>query len=782
MSVHILSFSEAFGKGNLRRNKYMKMSKLLALALVLLISVGTLAGSTIAWFTDTVTSTGNTIKAGTLQLEVAVKSDESSGFVTLSDDKPDTVFDYELWEPGYAATRGVQIKNAGTLALKYELNIIPNGEGELSALANVIDVYSNAAWPTSRTDLGERLGSLADIVNGTVKINGNLAAGAADDVRYLTLKMQEEAGNEYQGLSIGTTFDLQVLATQDTVEYDSFDNQYDADAVVPVEVTDIQGLKAAIANAENGDIIMLQSNITDADGVVITDKNITIDLNGKTFTISEGASTNNRNFKIDGSSVVTIQNGTLIADGDITSGAYGTVRTEGTANVTLSNLKLYSYRGYGLNVKACTGTSITINDTEIYAQYGGGVEAAGGTIELNDVTIEQEGVYSGAAWCSVAIGVNGGGKVTVNSGTYSAAPIATDGNAAQGTWVAYVMSSGGDLVINGGTFNGTVANTTSAANACGVICADRAAVVEINGGTFNSNGAILDMRNNVGTLPNPVATLNGGVFSADPTVSGLGNSNLIKVGEGSKVIDNKNGTWTVAPNFKEVDSVAELRDALAEGGVVRVDSNIDFSASEENTIVVPEGKTVTLDLQGHTLTSDNKTVAIEAVGNLTISNGTLTNEPNDANSAFPSIPPVPVSVKGGMLTLEDVTVNVQGSYYETGVTVNTGTLNLNEGTVIKVQGTGGETYGVWALSSSTINFNGGKIVVDAASDAASIGIFNYAPITINANSGSILVNAGTDHYGFFTYSPVTVIKGDSFSIDIADGASLKAGYADVTIS
>jgi hypothetical protein len=161
------------------------------------------------------------------------------------------------------------------------------------------------------------------------------------------------------------------------------------------------------------------------------------------------------------------------------------------------------------------------------------------------VKIDQNGVYSSGAWCSVAIGVNGGGKVVVNSGDYKAAAIATDANAAQGTWVAYVMSSGGTLEINGGTFNGIIAETASAANACGIICADRAAVVNINGGTFNSNGAILDMRNNVGTLPNPVATLAGGDYSADPRVSGLYSSNLIQVAEGYSVVEN-NGRWTVS--------------------------------------------------------------------------------------------------------------------------------------------------------------------------------------------------------------------------------------------
>ncbi|MBO7284483.1 MAG: hypothetical protein J6U71_05420, partial [Bacteroidales bacterium] len=296
---------------------------------------------------------------------------------------------------------------------------------------------------------------------------------------------------------------------------------------------------------KGGELITLIRDIKQVDGVVITDKNITIDLNGKTYTVTEGASTNNRNFKINGSSEVTIKNGTMVAEGELTSGAYGTVRAEGDAVVNLEAVKLYSYRGYGLNVKANTGTKVNIKDSEIYSQYSGGVEAAGGEIELTNVKIEQRGVYSGAAWCSVAIGVNGGGKVTVNSGDYYAAAIETDSNAAQATWVAYVMSSGGTLEIKDGTFTGVVAETASAANACGVICADRAAVVNINGGTFNSNGAILDMRNNEGTLPNPVATLAGGNFSADPRISGLYSSNLIKVAEGYSVVEN-NGRWTVS--------------------------------------------------------------------------------------------------------------------------------------------------------------------------------------------------------------------------------------------
>ena len=372
-----------------------------------------------------------------------------------------------------------------------------------------------------------------------------------------------------------------------------------------------ESLQEAVENATNGATITFLADIEQVDGVLITDKNLIVDLNNKTFTVTNGANTNNRNFKINGSSVVTIKNGTMVAAGDMTSGAYGTVRTEDSANVTLNNVKSYSYRGYGLNIKANTGTTITINDSEIYAQYSGGVEAAGGEIVLNNVKIIQEGVYSSGAWCSVAIGVNGGGKVTVKSGEYSAAAIATDSNAAQGTWVTYVMSSGGTLEINGGTFNGTVAETAAAANACGLICADTKAVVNIYDGTFNSNGAILDMRNNTGGSPNPVATLYGGTFSADPTVSGLYSSNLIKVAEGKEAYE-ENGVWKVGE--EGIRSWAEFTETLAAGETeLKLQADITYEANYQLQ------KAVTIDLNEYSMTLPMINIHTKT----TVKNGTI---------------------------------------------------------------------------------------------------------------------------------------------------------------
>ena len=502
-----------------------------------------------------------------------------------------------------SAGTSVMTVNAGTFSIK---------DGRVEGNGNT--------WTSCLTDTQNtaRLTINGGTFNGGFRVQGGTTMEITDGI------FNDVVGsgyNVYEGATVVITGgsynydvnkwchkDYKAVKNAETALWDVVEKVY---VVKVTEEEKYESIQDAVDAAEASATITFLTDITQEDGVLITDKNLTIDLNGKTFTVSEGGSTNNRNFKVNGSSVVTIKNGTMVADGELTSGAYGTVRTEDSANVTLNNVKSYSYRGYGLNIKANTGTTITINDSEIYAQYSGGVEAAGGEIVLNNVKITQEGVYSSGAWCSVAIGVNGGGKVTVNSGEYSAAAIATDSNAAQGTWVAYVMNSGGTLEINGGTFNGTVAETAAAANACGLICADTKAVVNIYDGTFNSNGAILDMRNNTGGSPNPVATLNGGTFSADPTVSGLYGSNLISVVEGYEVYQ-EDDLWKVGE--EGIRSWAEFTEALAADETeFKLQADITYDGNYQLQ------KAVTIDLNEKSMTLQMINIHTKT----TVKNGTI---------------------------------------------------------------------------------------------------------------------------------------------------------------
>ena len=64
---------------------------------------------------------------------------------------------------------------------------------------------------------------------GSTDVNPAEAADAPrGEITYcIVLKMQDEAGNEYQNLSVGNGFALQLFATQYTWENDSFDHLYD---------------------------------------------------------------------------------------------------------------------------------------------------------------------------------------------------------------------------------------------------------------------------------------------------------------------------------------------------------------------------------------------------------------------------------------------------------------------------------------------------------------------------------------------------------------------------
>ena len=90
-----------------------------------------LLGTTFAWFTDSAVSAGNIIKSGNFDVEMywadgteALPADENG----WTDASAGAIFDYDLWEPGYAAVRHIKIANEGTLALKYAVRIVADGE------------------------------------------------------------------------------------------------------------------------------------------------------------------------------------------------------------------------------------------------------------------------------------------------------------------------------------------------------------------------------------------------------------------------------------------------------------------------------------------------------------------------------------------------------------------------------------------------------------------------------------------------------------------------------
>lgn len=204
--------------------------------LALTLCVCMLLGTTFAWFTDSVTSAGNKIESGNLRIDLELL-DKDGTWHSLKQSKA-PIFDYDNWEPGYIDVKILKVENEGSLALKWKALFV--SEAELSKLAEVIDVYvlpGASAYPDNRDieSLGyQKVGTVAQFVNSIEQTTyGVLEAG---QFAYLgiALKMQETAGNEYQELSLGGAFDIRIVATQLSSEFDSFDDQYDAEPADPV--------------------------------------------------------------------------------------------------------------------------------------------------------------------------------------------------------------------------------------------------------------------------------------------------------------------------------------------------------------------------------------------------------------------------------------------------------------------------------------------------------------------------------------------------------------------
>ncbi len=228
---------------NKNTTKNTTKKALFASIVSLLLCFTMLIGTTFAWFTDTVTSAGNIIKSGTLDIEMQWADGKENPETTeeWTDASTGAIFNYDLWEPGYTEVRHVRIANVGSLALKYQLVIAPTGVP--SELADVIDVYFfDPATPIeNRASISDTalVGTLSDVISGATIADGYLwPQGNEDGYQVdcsvtIALKMQESAGNEYQNLSIGSDFAVQLVATQLTYEEDSFGPDYDANASYP---------------------------------------------------------------------------------------------------------------------------------------------------------------------------------------------------------------------------------------------------------------------------------------------------------------------------------------------------------------------------------------------------------------------------------------------------------------------------------------------------------------------------------------------------------------------
>ena len=358
-------------------NRKSTKRALLGSVMAMVLCLAMLVGATFAWFTDTASTGVNKIQAGNLDVQLVDENGNSLEGKTLEFKKAANAAEGEavLWEPGCTyELPAVYVKNNGNLALKYKVAITGiNGSAKLN---EVID------WTINDADLSA---------------DHSLSAGATSEALTIKGHMQESAGNDYMNESIDGIA-ITVYATQDTVESDSFTNQYDENATYPV--ANVTELKEALTN---GGVVAVTkdiqtNNIEDtAAARIVISQPTTLNLEKKIIT-PNNMGNNNTNFCA------------LIVDADTTinAGENGGIDTGVNG-------------GYGINVR--NGATLTINGGYY---YGGGtaVQVQKGTLIINGGTFACE-PYSNPTYgykylinCIDAAYKDGTAKISITGGTF----------------------------------------------------------------------------------------------------------------------------------------------------------------------------------------------------------------------------------------------------------------------------------------------------------------------------------------------------------------------------
>ena len=229
---------------------------LITSALAILMCVAMLIGTTFAWFTDTASTGVNKIQAGNLDVKLMYSTDMQTW--KEATDQTKLFEDNALWEPGYTQVVYLKIENAGKLALKYEVgfsknytsNRGKNVNGDWYRVDNYLKIGTAEATTkfANREDVWSAIAATEKTLAKDVMLTDGwitLKAGESSKPFAVAIYMPTSVGNEanaskYRPSSV-SGLGIEVRATQATVENDSFDNNYDANAATVlnrVEYTD----------------------------------------------------------------------------------------------------------------------------------------------------------------------------------------------------------------------------------------------------------------------------------------------------------------------------------------------------------------------------------------------------------------------------------------------------------------------------------------------------------------------------------------------------------------
>ena len=170
-----------------------------------------------------------------------------------------------FWEPGHVEFAVLNVKNIGTLALKYKLGInIASETGSTNVYGNKFELSNYIKFAVidgdqsnlGRDKLVAAAGEGTKLSKGYTPTEEHLLKGE-NKIVTLVVWMPTTVGNEAnykvaEGITAPSIdLGINVVATQYTYEKDSFDEKYDEDAAYPVVVSNQEQVNDAITNAAN---------------------------------------------------------------------------------------------------------------------------------------------------------------------------------------------------------------------------------------------------------------------------------------------------------------------------------------------------------------------------------------------------------------------------------------------------------------------------------------------------------------------------------------------------
>ena len=311
-----------------------------ASALSAVLCAGMLAGTTFAWFTDTVSSSGNRIMAGNLDITATVAEldtgaesaqyqvgEYSLAFGESEAFEGEAIIKEAAFAPGEWNAKLLTVKNTGDLAAVVTLDFVITDDGLTEALwYDFVGVSGGAV--TGEFDK-RPMNTLATYSEGR-----EYPVEAKGEISFIFLYgMNEEAGNDYQGESFGV--DAYILARQatDGAEYEAMftyaasaeDVQNAINAGEKVYITqDLNQEFSDYSSLKPGNIFAL------ADGSEVS-------LGGNTVSIVSKSGYNGITYTGEGGTAI-LKDGTITIDN--TAGtSWGTVGADGTTLV-LENMTI----------------------------------------------------------------------------------------------------------------------------------------------------------------------------------------------------------------------------------------------------------------------------------------------------------------------------------------------------------------------------------------------------------------------------------------------------------